>query len=438
MIACLSIASTAGVAAVTAAPAAASTSATVVELPAVPAADGVPFLMTATIEPDGTGSVPVSGTLTFDYNDTPIGSCVNITVTPVGSGSLDAEAQCDITFNATGSFAITAVYSGDANWTGSSVTTTENVLEPATVTASASPTTAVIGQSVQLSATVSGSFGTPTGSVEFQGANSTTLCTATLSGGTGHCSYAFPQDGTQAVTANYLGNAMYADSTGSASFGHATVVVGTPTSTATTTTASAQEVALSSNGVPPGLTAFAMNFTATVAVSGTPGPNLDGSVTFTLDGQPIAAAGCTDQTVSGPTPQSVTCSDTDPEQFGGPVVATFSTDPNYAGSASAPVAPAFSPDATSVSSVTSAPPAPIVGQSVVLSAQVNAYLAPDQGPHRHRDVHVGRRDPLRGERQRRVRRDVPDVGAAGRHEPGRGELPRPLRRLRPVVRPRRS
>ena len=226
----------------------------------------------------------VTGTVTFDSDSSPISGCVNVPVTPVGSGSLDATAQCDITYGATGTISITAAYSGDSNWSAStSPPASEDVLEPATVTASATPTTATIGQSVQLSATVAGSFGTPTGSVEFEGAGSTSFCTATLSGGAGHCDYAFGQGGTQAVTADYLGNSTYADSTGSASFGHATVDVGPPT---TTTTAGAREVALSANGVPPGLTAYAMDFTATVAVAGTPGPNLGGSVTFTINGQP--------------------------------------------------------------------------------------------------------------------------------------------------------
>ncbi|HEY1734958.1 MAG TPA: Ig-like domain-containing protein, partial [Acidimicrobiales bacterium] len=232
-------------------------------------------------------------------------------------------------------------------------------------------------QAVTLAATVSGSFGTPTGNVVFENSGGTTLCTATLSGGHGSCTHAFTQGGAQTVKANYGGDGTYANSTGSDSFGSATIDVAEP---ATTTSIAAQETALPSGSLPSGIAAFAMNFTATVTASGSTGTNLAGSVTFSLNGRALSPAGCANQAVSGASPQSVTCTDTNPEDFGGPVLATYSGDPHFAGSVSPPVSPSFTPDPTSVSSPTSSPASTIVGQGVNLSAQVSAYVSPGQAP----------------------------------------------------------
>ncbi|HWF14945.1 MAG TPA: Ig-like domain repeat protein, partial [Acidimicrobiales bacterium] len=364
MIAFVSIATAGGLFAVSAVPASASTIATQVVLPVVPAAVNVPSAMTATVEPNGTGgTVAITGTVTFSAGGSPISGCQNIPTS--SAGGLNASAECDITYTSTGSVTITASYAGDSNWSPSnSAGAVENVLEPATVTASA-PATAQLNQTVALSSTVTGSFGTPTGQVMFEDSQGNQLCTATLSGGHGSCNFAFSSGGAQTVKADYLGNSTYANSTGSNSFGTATVVVGVPP---TTTSLTAQQVGLSSPSVPPGLTASTMQFTATVAATGSPGAALSGSVSFTINGHPVQGLGCTGQAVSGASPQAVTCSTTDPEQFGGPVVATYSGDPHFAGSTSTPLTPPFTPDTTSINSLTAIPPGVIVGQSLTLRA----------------------------------------------------------------------
>src|SRR5579863_67315 len=238
--------------------ASATTNATTTTLPAVQAAKGVPVLMTATIAPTGGGATQITGTVSFDAGGTPISGCTSAP-TSATNPSPDAQAQCDITFNATGPNNMTAVYSGDANWTTStsSPPTVVNVLLPATVTASA-PASAMVTQAVQLSTTVSGSSGTPTGSVKFFDANSNLLCTATLgAGGMGNCNAVFTAGGTQNVTANYQGDSTYANSTASNSFGSATIDVTKP-ATATAITA-VQELPISPAQLPPGVTAYSMN-----------------------------------------------------------------------------------------------------------------------------------------------------------------------------------
>jgi hypothetical protein len=330
--------------------------------------------MTATVS--GSGSAQITGTVEFDFGSSPptaIGGCESVPVSPTGTAP-DAQAQCFVKFASTGTVPITAVYSGDSNWAGStSPPANENVLLPATVTATA-PATAMVNQSVTLTAHVTGSDTTPTGQVIFE-QGSTPLCTvASLSAGSGHCTYAFTSGGSQTVTADYQGNSTYANSTGSNSFGSATVDVAKPATT--TAIGDVAETAIPS--LPSGVTGYSMNLTATVTAS-ISGPNLAGSVTFTKNGQAIP--GCTAEAVSGASPQSVVCSDTNPEDFGGPFVAAYSGDPHWADSASGPltISP-FTPDPTSIVSVSASPTSPIEGQSVILSAQVRAYVNPTLGP----------------------------------------------------------
>jgi hypothetical protein len=371
----LGLASVCGFLTFSVAPASAITTPTTTSLPVVPAAENVPSLMTATVAPNGSGTAQITGTITYFDGGTPISGCVNITVSPVGSGP-NAEAQCDITYPATGPNSITAQYFGDINWSGStSPPAVENVLLPATVTASA-PATALVNQSVQLSTHVTGSGATPSGMVDFKNAQGTVLCTATLSSGSGHCNHAFPAAGTQTVTAAYRGDSTYSNSTGSNSFGTATIDVQQP-ATATAIT-NVSEVPIPSGQLPSGVTAYSMQFTATVTASGS-GPNLAGSVAFFKGGQAISCSG--NESVSGASPQSVTCGDSNPEDFGGPIVATYSGDPNWADSSSSPLSiSSFTPDPTTVPSVSASPSSPIEGQSVILSAQVSAYVSPSLGP----------------------------------------------------------
>ncbi|HXA74563.1 MAG TPA: Ig-like domain-containing protein [Acidimicrobiales bacterium] len=388
MAASFGIASLIGFMTVSATPASATTNPTSVTLPATTTynppynpAENVPSLMTATIAPTGAGTTQISGTVTFFDNGMAItgtggnSGCVGITVSPTGT-SPDAQAQCDITYQSTGSNSITAQYFGDSNWAGStSLGASENVLLPATVTASA-PATAMLNQSVQLSTHVTGSGATPSGMVDFKDAHGTVLCTATLSSGAGHCNYAFPAAGSQTVSADYRGDSTYSNSTGSNSFGTATIEVQKPATVTAVTNVS--EVPIPSGQLPSGVTAYSMQFTATVTAS-VSGPNLAGSVAFSKGGQAISCSG--NETVSGASPRSVTCGDSNPEDFGGPIVATYSGDPNWADSSSSPLSiTSFTPDPTSIPSVSASPSSPIEGQSVILSAQVSAYVSPSLGP----------------------------------------------------------
>jgi Bacterial Ig-like domain (group 3) len=351
----------------------------------VSAAAGVPVTLTANVFPQVPPTAQITGTATFMENGVAVPACTNVTVSAAGEGD-EGTASCTITFASPGSYSFVVDYSGDANWSGSdSATATENVLEPATVSATATPHAPVEGQGVTLAATVSGAHGTPTGQVMFTQGPGTDLCVADLVAGSGSCSYAFETPGTQTVQADYLGDATYADSDGSNSFGSASVVV---SQVQTSTTISGQQIPWTS-GVPAGASAFAVAYTATVTAQGSAGRDLAGAITFTIDGQPIAAPGCVDISVSGPSPQQLTCTDNNPDDFGAPVVAGYSQDSQYAASTSAPVTVPSTPDPTTIYSVGVSPTAPVAGQTVDLSAQINGYITPVDGPEGYVAFTVG-------------------------------------------------
>ena len=114
---------------------------------------------------------------------------------------------------------VTATYSGDSTYQGGTATTAVTV-DKATPTVAAgtpSPNPATFGQSVLYSATVSGSGGTPSGTVAFA-IGGTALCGGTLSAGTLSCSStAAPIGPDQAVTATYSGDSDYQGGTGATS-----------------------------------------------------------------------------------------------------------------------------------------------------------------------------------------------------------------------------
>jgi len=163
-----------------------------------------------------------------------------------------------------GIYPITATYSGDGSFAGSTATTTLTVTRaPTTMTATATPPTVHFGSSSNLG--VSGLPGGTTGIVTFtQG--STILCTATLPAMS--CTMSTPLAvGTYAIVATYSGDGNYAGSTATASL----TVTPAPTTT---------RVLSSQN---PGVPNLRISYVA--SVTSNPG---SGTVTFTDGGVAIA------------------------------------------------------------------------------------------------------------------------------------------------------
>jgi len=260
---------------------------------------------TATVTPD-----PSGGTMTF--SDGELVLCAGV---PVTSGT----ATCDTAALPAGTDAVTATYSGDADYTGSAVSTAVQVapLPPTTTTVSAAPTTISFGQSDVLTATVS-----PTpdgGTVTFSDGGGALCSAAALSSGQATCTTAALPVGSDMVTATYSGDADYAGSSGT------TTVVVSPL--ATTTAAS----------VTPSSAQVGQPVTVTATVSPTPD---GGTVTFSDGGGALCSAAALS---SG----QATCTTAALPVGSDMVTATYSGDADYAGSTGSTTAQILPPVAVS-------------------------------------------------------------------------------------------
>jgi hypothetical protein len=286
-----------------------------------------------TVTPPGAGSP--SGTVQFFDGATSLGT------SPLVSGS----AALATSALAVGAHSLTAVYSGDASFSGStSAAHTHDVGNAATTTAlTSSPNPSVTGESVALTATVAPPAAT--GSVEFfDGASS--LGTAPLSAGSATLNTASLAVGVHSLTAVYSGDFTYATST-SPAHAHSVGAASTTTSVSSSPNPSAfgQSVALSATvaPVPPG--------------AGSPG----GSVEFfdgptSLGTSPLVAGAASLNTSSlAVGAHSLT--------------AVYSGDPSFGGSTSAAHAHTVNPAASSTTVASGLNPSTF-GASVTFTATV--------------------------------------------------------------------
>jgi len=172
----------------------------------------------SSVNPSAAGqSVTFTATVTSGVPGTPTGT-VTFTIDGVAGSpvTLDASAQASLTTSSLspGSHSVFATYSGDGTYAGSTSSTLTQVVNPApsTTTITASLTQSDFGVAVTFTATVTGGFGTPTGTVTFivdgvpqspiplNGAGQASFTTSSLAIG-GHT-----------LTANYSGDATYAPS----------------------------------------------------------------------------------------------------------------------------------------------------------------------------------------------------------------------------------
>jgi hypothetical protein len=190
-------------------------------------ATGVPDNLTAQVSYAGSSNAAPTGTVTFwqDAVNTgmQLGDPVPLAQTIVnvgGNPTIEFLASTPATFSTTGLYHVFAVYSGDSNFQTSQGTQDVTVVLAATITVTtnnASPT--ALGDSVTLTATVTGAGATPTGTVAFydnslliaanvaldsSGAANTTLTTSLL-----QQAGITLLPGLQSITAIYSGDATY-------------------------------------------------------------------------------------------------------------------------------------------------------------------------------------------------------------------------------------
>ena len=163
---------------------------------------GTVFTATATVA----GSSP-TGSVEFVVN-----GAVYATAT-LTSGTAQASFNLPV-----GTFAITAIYSGDAVNAGSTSALAPLTVGPAltTTTLSAGTTTTTLGHPVSLTATVASLAGSPTGTVNFtysatSGGTQVLAGSSILSGGTASASVNLPE-GPNFVTATYVASGSFAGS----------------------------------------------------------------------------------------------------------------------------------------------------------------------------------------------------------------------------------
>jgi hypothetical protein len=238
------------------------TTTTVVHSKANPTSVGESTTFTALVT-GANGGPAVTGTVAFRDG---AGLLADV---PLSNG----EADYTTTALGVGTHTITATYSGDATYAGSSGTVVQQVNLASSSTAltqSGAPTG--LGQPVTFTATVGGAGQTPTGTVTFQD-GTTVLADSVALDGSGVATFSTTAlaVGTHAITAAYSGDSSYAGSNSPA----VTVQVNPISSTTTVTTSSSPS-------------RFGDDVTFTATVSGA-GPAPTGTVTF-RDGEAVLVA----------------------------------------------------------------------------------------------------------------------------------------------------
>jgi len=186
------------------------TSSTGVTVSPTSTSTGSPVTYSATVT---SGAGTPTGSVSFT-----VGGVTMCTAT-LSSGS----GQCNSSSAPAGTDTVTGSYSGDLSFGTSVASTGLFVAKFASSTAVAvTPTSTSTGSPVTYSATVTSGAGTPTGSVSFT-VGGATICTATLSSGSGQCNSSSAPAGTDTVTGSYSGDSTFAPSASTAS-----LAVGSP------------------------------------------------------------------------------------------------------------------------------------------------------------------------------------------------------------------
>lgn len=308
-----------------------------------PATFGQSVVFTTTVQAAGTGTP--TGTVTLMDGGASI-----------GSASLSGGSAVQITVGtlSAGSHSVTMVYSGDANFSGSTSTALAETVNPAsTATMLATSANSVsVGQAVTFTATVQPPTGTTaSGNVSFLD-GSTVLGTAILANNAAQLTVPTLATGSHSITAVYAGNMNLTGST-------STALVETVNQATTTTTVS------SSLSPAP----YGQAVTFTIAIQPTTSGNVTGTVDL-LDG--TTTIGVTTLVAAQHNSASITLSG----MQGGvhTITATYAGDANYTGSTSAALTQTITQGTTTITVASSTNPA-TWGQTLTLTATIAPSLS---------------------------------------------------------------
>jgi hypothetical protein len=316
-----------------------------------PSVFGQAVTFTATVSTVAPGSGTATGTVQFMDGGINLGAPVTL-----GGGSASfTSASLSV-----GTHSITAIYSGDANVTGSTGSLpAQTVSQAASSTAITSDTNpSVFGQAVTFTATISAvapGSGTATGSVQFMDGGVNLSAPVTLTGGTATFTTASLSVGTHSISAVYSGDTNFTASTGSLS--------------AQTVNQAASSTTITSNPN-PSVFGQAVSFTATVSAVAPGSGTATGTVQF-MDGganlgSPVTLSGGS-ATFTTPSLSVGTHS----------ITAVYSGDTNFTGSTGSLPTQTVN-QASSSTAVASDTSPSVFGQAVTFTATVSA-VAPGSG-----------------------------------------------------------
>ena len=313
---------------------------------------------TTTVMAPGTGAP--TGTVDFQDGGIDITGCAAQPVSGLGG------ATCVTTFASAGTHSITAIYSGDANFTGSTSPSVAQTVDqaPTASVAGASVNPSVTGQAVTITATVTvdaPGAGTPTGTIEFDnGGSAIAGCDALpVSGsGTATCATSFPDAGTYPITVIYSGDANFSTSTSS-------VLMQTVDQGAT--------AAVIASSVNPSVPGEGLTYTATVTAVAPANGTPTGTVTF-LDGATVVS-GCAAQPIAGGV---ASCSLTFPDAGTYAMSAVYSGDADFDGSTSPTLTQTVAQGSTTTTMTSSSNGTIVEGYAVTFTATI-APVSPASG-----------------------------------------------------------
>jgi len=303
-----------------------------------PSGLGSPVTFTATIAPQYGGQA--SGTVIFKDGSIALGS----------GGVSGNVASLTTSGLAIGTHSITAVYSGDSNFTGGTSNTLSQVVTKATTTTSlvSSMNPSVSGKPVTFTAVVSSPAGTPTGKVKYLN-GTTVLATLALTSGSAKYTTSKLPPGANSITAVYGGDSNNNSST--------SAPVNQFVLAATTTTLTSS----------PNPSAYGQAVTFTAAVSSSVGSPPDGETITFKQGATVLGTG----TLSGGTASFTTSVLPVGTDY---IKAVYSGDSNFAASTSKAVSQVVS-KATTTTALTSSLNPSNFGQSVTFTASVTPQFS---------------------------------------------------------------